>query len=631
MILVYAGRRPGSAAFPAANVEFVGEQIEQLLEGLRPRVVVGSAAAGADLLVLGAALRVGAGAHVQLAGTRAAFREGSVADKDPTWGRRFDALLAQRAVTTTEIALAQDAEESYRAVTAELLRKAADVREVGEEIVVLAVSVPRKGVDHTEELVEAQRAAGGLVLRIDPARTAQRTPRAFVAMPFGTKPYLERRWHNYDADLTYRRLLVPALLDAGYRPLRADTDALLEVIDHTMLREIATADVLVADLAMLNPNVMWELGVRHAWRRSGTILIAPDWVRNPFDVARIPVHGYRRGARAFREADLVEAVAHLRKVFAQVDRRADDSPVFASFGSLAEVQLPAARVPTAALPAPGELLAEITLAVDRRRPSELDGLVAKINALALDPATAATLVEQAGYALNALDEHERARKALAPLARADTQHQRRRLQEQYAHALIRSAGAGSATARLKEAQKRVTAVIDVHGPSGETYGLLGSIHKQRVKDALDGARTPAATDLAAAIDAYDEGFRGDPTDFYPGINAIALLRLRGQHLGGPKQDLRRAAELLPVVRFAVERQGTHDGDVWAQLTLAECALHEHLLKGAKRSLKDAGRLYGAAGARADAQQRRSALRQLDLMLAAGDPPAAIEPLRAAFG
>lgn len=72
MVLAYAGRLPGTDAFPDDNVGYVGEHVERLINNLRPRIVVGSAAAGADLLVLQAALKTSAAARVVLAGSLAA-------------------------------------------------------------------------------------------------------------------------------------------------------------------------------------------------------------------------------------------------------------------------------------------------------------------------------------------------------------------------------------------------------------------------------------------------------------------------------------------------------------------------------------------------------------------------------
>ena len=122
----------------------------------------------------------------------------------------------------------------------------------------------------------------------------------------------------------------------------------------------------------------------------------------------------------------------------------------------------------------------------------------------------------------------------------------------------------------------------------------------------------------------------DPGNPYPGINAVALLRLRGQHWGGNEQDLADARELLPIVRFAAGRAQPGGGDVWAALTEAECALHEHLLGGPPERLAEATAIYTKAAAAVEPQQVRSARRQLELMRAAGDPPGVIDPLLALF-
>src|SRR5215210_2144377 len=350
MILLFAGRRPSSEDFPDDNVSYVGRQVEQLIAGLRPRAVVGSAAAGGDLLVLEAAAKLEIDAHVVLAGDRETFVASSVLDKGEDWARRFRAVVP-RAAPLHEIDRSADSEDSYRAVTAAITALGEELRQAGEEIAVLAVSKPRDtaAVDHTEELV-AQHRAAHLVLRVEPARREDESPRAFVAMPFGVKPYPDRGWRRYDADLSYYRIILPALIDGGYRPMRADTDALLEVIDHTMLRELNRSEVVVADLAMLNANVMWELGLRHAWRRSGTILIAPTWMKNPFDVARVPLHHYERGAQSVREAAQREAIEHLQRVLADVPDRRVDSPVFANLTTLEDIELPLPPEPPAGEP-----------------------------------------------------------------------------------------------------------------------------------------------------------------------------------------------------------------------------------------------------------------------------------------
>jgi hypothetical protein len=171
VILVFAGRRPGSDAFPEENVGAVAEQARRVVPELQPRLAIGSAAAGADLLAAGAALEAGARVEVLLAGGRERFRAESVDDKGAPWPERFDRLLRSHAVEVTEVPRADDADASYRTVTAAIAERAEQLAEEGETVTLLALSSPRAGgIDHTEELVGAARARGWRVLRIDTAQ-----------------------------------------------------------------------------------------------------------------------------------------------------------------------------------------------------------------------------------------------------------------------------------------------------------------------------------------------------------------------------------------------------------------------------------------------------------------------------
>ena len=51
------------------------------------------------------------------------------------------------------------------------------------------------------------------------------------------------------------------------------------------------ADVVIVDVSTLNPNVMYELGVRHGARRSGTLLIceAASVTNRPFNLRDVRV------------------------------------------------------------------------------------------------------------------------------------------------------------------------------------------------------------------------------------------------------------------------------------------------------------------------------------------------------
>ena len=134
------------------------------------------------------------------------------------------------------------------------------------------------------------------------------------------------------------------------------------------------------------------------------------------------------------------------------------------------------------------------------------------------------------------------------------------VQEQLAFGLNRAA-------RGEEAEHVLLQLIDTRGPSSETYGLLGRLYKDRWDAALEkGEMILARGMLDKAIDAYVRGFEADWRDAYPGINAATLMTLR------TPPDA-RAKELVPVIRYAVERKiASGKPDYWDFATLVELAV-----------------------------------------------------------
>jgi tetratricopeptide (TPR) repeat protein len=133
------------------------------------------------------------------------------------------------------------------------------------------------------------------------------------------------------------------------------------------------------------------------------------------------------------------------------------------------------------------------------------------------------------------------------------------VQEQLGLALNR-AGRG------EDAERVVREVLDAHGPSSETYGILGRIYKDRWEAALESGETFLADGLLDnAIAAYLKGFEADWRDAYPGINAVTLMELKD-----PPDPQRES--LIPVVAYAADRRiaaGTPDyWDFATQLELA---------------------------------------------------------------
>ncbi|WP_347404573.1 tetratricopeptide repeat-containing protein [Streptomyces sp. MST-110588] len=418
---------------------------------------------------------------------------------------------------------------------------------------------------------------GFLVLRLDPTARREETPAAFVAMPYGTRADATRGLNRLEADETWRRVLVPALYDSGYRPIRSDIESHLDTIDINMLSDINRSDLFVADLATLNPNVFWELGVRHAWVPSGTLLLAPRWVTAPFDINHARVHPYDRGMKTVSDR---QAVAAIRTVRAALNGSCGEtsSPVWAVFPHLEPVRLPARPDPglSRALTRRTE---QISLAVDLRDEHRLTALARELCAQDLPLDSRHALLEMTGLALVSLGRYEAGRAVLEQPAAADTAFSRIRLQQQYALTLIHSEAPTSAQrlADLREAELRLLRLDQRHPQSSETQALLGSAAKQTWLLSLQLGERQHEAHLARAIDAYSNGTAVDPGDYYPGINAVSLLRLRAQYFGGGTEDLDAARDLLPVVRFAVRRR-PGPRNVWEHATLGEIALNEHLLR-----------------------------------------------------
>lgn len=97
----------------------------------------------------------------------------------------------------------------------------------------------------------------------------------------------EQRQH---ADLFMGSLVEPALDEFGLRLVRADKIAEPGMINSQMIEHIARCKLVIADLSFHNPNVFYELALRHAVRRPIVQIIRQDEFA-PFDVAQFRTVG----------------------------------------------------------------------------------------------------------------------------------------------------------------------------------------------------------------------------------------------------------------------------------------------------------------------------------------------------
>lgn len=115
--------------------------------------------------------------------------------------------------------------------------------------------------------------------------------KCFVIMPFGKKTVDGR---ELDFDYVYHELIEKAVRELGVDCERCDEILGTGSIYKKMFRGIFDADVSVVDITSQNPNVFYELGIRHALHKHVTLVIgrSDNLQKIPFNIHGISILGY---------------------------------------------------------------------------------------------------------------------------------------------------------------------------------------------------------------------------------------------------------------------------------------------------------------------------------------------------
>lgn len=127
--------------------------------------------------------------------------------------------------------------------------------------------------------------------------------RCFVIGPIGNKfapPGSSGREHYEDALQVYEYVILPACKKHGIEPVRADGIAKSGEITDQIFRHLAEDEVVIADVSGGNPNVMYELGLRHT---TGLLTIQiGEYGQLPFDVTAVRTIQFSRSERGLIDA-----------------------------------------------------------------------------------------------------------------------------------------------------------------------------------------------------------------------------------------------------------------------------------------------------------------------------------------
>lgn len=102
----------------------------------------------------------------------------------------------------------------------------------------------------------------------------------FVIAPIGADASVER----VRSDQVLKHIIEPSARDCGYEPIRADKISEPGLITSQVIQHIVDDPLVIADLTGRNPNVFYELALRHAIKKPVVLIIhATETI--PFDVA----------------------------------------------------------------------------------------------------------------------------------------------------------------------------------------------------------------------------------------------------------------------------------------------------------------------------------------------------------
>jgi hypothetical protein len=95
--------------------------------------------------------------------------------------------------------------------------------------------------------------------------------RCFVILPYAAPTGPDQP--NIDFDTVFHEIIQPVAEDLDLDCIRSDRVSRSGLIHREMVENIIDADVVIADISLGSPDIFFELGIRQAARRAGTVVM----------------------------------------------------------------------------------------------------------------------------------------------------------------------------------------------------------------------------------------------------------------------------------------------------------------------------------------------------------------------
>ncbi len=380
-----------------------------------------------------------------------------------------------------------------------------------------------------------------------------------------------------DFERIYRELIRPALEDAGMHIVRGSAGFPGGESGRADLQSLVIADLVLVDLSTDDPDVWYQLGIRHALRPRGVVLVSGGRPLDAFTryTDRTLIYRLRDAVpdamrvRADRErlCDMVEATReswHGHK----------GSPVFHLMPHLPESGLEGLRVDAA-----GEFWEQHGRWQQRLDHACRHGRVGDLLVLADEAPVAAFRAAAWIRAGEVLRRQQCCSFALEQLEKglAITPHDPKGLHEK-GRCLHQLALDPDSTLDFDAVRSHFRAMLQQAPSDADTWWLLGRVEEDAWRAGWQNETGNAErrrelaragdTVLRAAINCYETAFRGDHKHYRAGARALLLMRLY-EHLTGATFYRTTFDDMLGAVRFAAQCENGAAALYQARACLAE--------------------------------------------------------------